>query len=60
MSPPPALRRHRQWLKSVWPSRLCGWAIGSTGYTALTEPGSVISQLILAAITLFIACRVSA
>lgn len=32
-----------------------GQAIGSTGYTALTQPGSVISQLILAAITLFIA-----
>lgn len=32
-----------------------GRAIGSAGYTALTQPGSVISQLILAAITLFIA-----
>lgn len=32
-----------------------GKAIGSTGYVALTQPGSVISQLILTAITLFIA-----
>lgn len=32
-----------------------GQAIGSMGYTALTQPGSVISQLVLAAITLFIA-----
>ncbi|MDP9421344.1 MAG: type IV secretion system protein [Pseudomonadota bacterium] len=32
-----------------------GQAIGSTGFTALTQPGTVISQLILAAITLFIA-----
>lgn len=32
-----------------------GQAIGSAGYTALVQPGSVISQLILAAITLFIA-----
>jgi len=32
-----------------------GKAIGSTGYTALTQPGSVISQTILTAITLFIA-----
>lgn len=32
-----------------------GQTIGSTGYTALTQPGSAISQLVLAAITLFIA-----
>lgn len=32
-----------------------GKTIGSTGYTALTQPGSVISQIILTAITLFIA-----
>lgn len=32
-----------------------GREIGSSGYTALTQPGSIISQLILAAITLFIA-----
>jgi len=32
-----------------------GHAIGATGYNALTQPGSAISQLILTAITLFIA-----
>jgi len=32
-----------------------GRVVGSTGYTALTQPGSVISQIILTAITLFIA-----
>lgn len=32
-----------------------GQAIGATGYTALAQPGSIISQLILAVITLFIA-----
>jgi type IV secretion system protein VirB6 len=32
-----------------------GRAIGSTGYIALTQPGSVISQLVLALLTLFIA-----
>ena len=32
-----------------------GQTIGSMGFTALTQPGSVISQLILVAITLFIA-----
>lgn len=31
-----------------------GQSIGSSGYIALTQPGSVISQLILAAVTLFI------
>src|SRR5688572_10917806 len=32
-----------------------GLAVGSMGFTALTQPGSVISQLVLVAITLFIA-----
>jgi type IV secretion system protein VirB6 len=34
-----------------------GRAIGATGYTTLTQPGSIIPQLILTAITLFIAWR---
>jgi type IV secretion system protein VirB6 len=32
-----------------------GRAIGSAGYTALAQPGSIVSQLILTAVTLFIA-----